>query len=264
MDALFAPAGDGLWQPADLTRGPWDPGAQHGGAPAALLAALIERAEPGSALRVARLTVELVRPVPLAELRVEVEVVRPGRRVQLVAARLYAGDELVVRALALRLHRAPGTSPAIGDDGDGPPRGPEHATPTRLDTAGPGLRAFAGDGVEIRFLEGSYAPGPAVAWLRLRVPVIAGAGVTGLQRAAAAADFGNGVSSAVDWQTHTFVNPDLTLHLERDPEGEWIALDARTRVQPDGTGQAESVVLDTHGRAGRAVQSLLVLPRDGV
>src|SRR5262245_8425707 len=82
VTALYEPNGDGRWQPSDATRGPWDPGAQHGGAPAALLGGLIERAEPGAAMRVARVTLELVRPVPLVPLRADVEVVRPGKRVQ--------------------------------------------------------------------------------------------------------------------------------------------------------------------------------------
>ena len=105
MTALFTPAGDDRWLPAEATRGPWDPAHQHGGAPAALLAGLIERAEPGSAMRIARVTLEIVRPVPLTELRSEVEVVRPGKRVQLVEARLFAGDQLVTRGVALRLRR---------------------------------------------------------------------------------------------------------------------------------------------------------------
>src|SRR5438874_7644446 len=103
MGALYTPAGDARWLPDEATRGPWDPAAQHGGAAAALVGGLVERVEPGAAMRVVRLTVELVRPVPLSELRSEVEIVRGGKRVQLVAARLFAGEDLVVRALALRL-----------------------------------------------------------------------------------------------------------------------------------------------------------------
>ena len=115
MNALFEPV-DGApdrVRATPLTRGPWDPKAQHGGAPAALLGRAIERVEPGADMPVVRLTFELVRPVPVGELRVEAELVRPGRRVQLVAARLFAGEQLVMQAFALRMRRAPGAVPPV-------------------------------------------------------------------------------------------------------------------------------------------------------
>jgi Thioesterase-like superfamily len=259
-DALYDPLGDGRYQPSDLTRGPWDRDAQHGGAPAALLAGLVEATGPGEEMRVARLTYELVRPVPLTELRAETEVVRPGRRVQLVEARLHAGDALVVRALAVRVRRAPGAAPAVdAGEADAPPPGPENGRPSPLRHADPSLRTFAADGMEIRFLEGAYErPGPATAWFALRAPVLPGQTPSGAQRAAAAADFGNGVSSALDWHRYLFINPDLTVYLEREPAGEWIALDARTRIDPDGSGVAESALYDERGRVGRGLQGLLV------
>ena len=97
--------------------------------------------------------------------------------------------------------------------------------------------------------------------MRLTVPVVKGEDPSGAQRALAAADFGNGFSAVLDWDAWAFINPDLTVYLERDPVGEWIALDARTRLNGDGTGLAESVLFDQTGRVGRAVQALLILPR---
>jgi hypothetical protein len=259
MDALFERLGDGRYLPSDLTRGPWDPEAQHGGAPAALLAALIEAAEPGSDMRIARITFELLRPVPLTELRAEARVVRPGRRVQLVRARLSAGEQVVVAATALRLRRGEGPSACAER---GAPPGPEKAQPEGFPHGDPSQRSFAGTANDIRFVSGHYnEPGPALAWISLRAPVLPGQPVSGVQRAAAAADFGNGVSAALDWSQYAFINPDLTVYLERDPEGEWIALDAVTRLASDGTGAAESVLSDRAGRIGRAVQGLLVQPR---
>lgn len=262
MEALFEPLGGGRYRPSELTRGPWDPNAQHGGAPAALLGGLIERHEPGVGLRVVRVGFELLRPVPLTELEAEVELVRPGRRVQLVEARLRAGGEPVVRATALRIRRDPDAAPAVEDDG-GPAPGPDEAAEQPFVHQDPGRASFAGDGMEIRFARGSFDPGPALAWLRLRVPVLPGEQPSPLQRALAAADFGNGVAAPLDWERHLFINPDLVVFLEREPEGEWIGLDARTRVGADGTGVAESVLRDERGRIGRGVQALLVGARSG-
>jgi hypothetical protein len=95
-------------------------------------------------------------------------------------------------------------------------------------------------------------------WTRLVAPLVPGETPTPLQRVLATADFGNGVGAAVPWTTHVFINTDLSVSLEREPEGEWIALAARTRLDPAGAGVAETVISDVRGRAGRGVQSLFV------
>ena len=82
-----------------------------------------------------------------------------------------------------------------------------------------------------------------------------------MQRLAAAGDFGNGISTILPWDEYVFINPDLTLYIERPPAGEWIALEAQTTIAPDGIGTAESVLYDARGRVGRATQALLVAPR---
>ena len=98
-------------------------------------------------------------------------------------------------------------------------------------------------------------------WIRLRVPVVADEEPSPLQRIAAAADFSNGISPAVDPLLWTFVNPDLTITLHRLADGPWIGVDAATRVEAQGIGTAESDLFDERGRVGRAVQTLLVEPR---
>ena len=77
----------------------------------------------------------------------------------------------------------------------------------------------------------------------------------------AAADFGNGVSRIVDFDRYLFVNTDLTVHLHREPAGEWVLLDARTRLEPHGAGLAQSILSDERGPLGLAAQSLFVADR---
>jgi hypothetical protein len=120
---------------------------------------------------------------------------------------------------------------------------------------------FAFDAIEIRFVAGAWGGGPSTAWFRLRRPIVAGEVPSGLQRLAAAGDFGNGMSSILSWDDYLYINPDLTLYVEREPIGEWIGLDAQTRIARDGVGVAESVLYDLRGRVGRATQALLVAPR---
>ena len=254
--AIYVPDGDGF-VPTELARGPWDPRAQHGGAPAALLARALER-EAGE-LGLVRMTLELLKPIPLERLTITTRLVRPGRRAQLIEATLEAAGTAVCRVLGLALARNPGAAPAVppGEEPLPPPDGVEPSP------SPPGERPmFGGDGVELRFVKGRFAePGPAAAWVRFRVPLVEGEEPTPLQRAAAAADFGNGVSAALDWTEHVFINPDLTIYLARPPRGEWVGLDSRTVVESDGVGIAESVLHDAGGPIGRAVQALIVGPR---
>jgi hypothetical protein len=241
----------------ELSRGPWDPSAQHGGAPAALLMRAFERLPPEDGLVLARVTCEFLRPVPIGELEVAAEVARPGRRVRLLEASLRTPEGAPVvraRGLQVRVADAPWTSSPP------PPTGPEHG---RDNDALPAHRPmFAPDAMEIRFVAGSFREaGPATAWFRMRKRLVAGEPASALQRLAAAGDFGNGISSPLPWEGYQFINPDLTLYIDRPPEGEWIGLEARTRIVDGGIGISESVLYDERGAVGRAMQALLVAPR---
>jgi len=219
----------------------------------------LERAPAEPGLRIARVTYELLRPVPIGPLAVEVEVARPGRRVQLLEATVRSGDGVeVVRARALQVQAALVGSPT--PDEESSPPGPQQGRENDLQPHFHPM--FSPDAIEIRFIEGTFhGPGPAAAWFRLRVPVVAGEAPSPLQRLAAAGDFGNGISSTLPWDQYLFINPDLTLYVEREPQGEWIGLRSRTLLPPDGIGVSESVIYDERGRVGRAMQALLVAPR---
>lgn len=218
-----------------------------------------EELPAGEGLLISRVTYEFLRPVPLGELSVKAQIVRPGRRVQLLEGSLSgAGGTELVRARALQVQRAdaaiPRTPPLT------PPRGPAEGRESDFQPAQRPM--FASEAVEIRFVAGAfYDGGPATGWFKLRVPLVAGEEASPLQRLAAAGDFGNGIGSALPWESYLFINPDLTLYIDRPPVGEWICLDARTIVAPDGIGTAESVLYDERGRVGRAIQALLVAAR---
>jgi hypothetical protein len=255
LDAVFVRDGE-HYRPTDLALGPWYETALHGGAPAALLAHEIVAAAPDPQLRLARLTCEFVRPVLLGDLSVRVEVVRPGRRVTLLDAFLLDSEATeVTRARALLMRPS-----EISAATEVPPPfpGPEQGRDNDFHRSG-GRPMFATHAMEIRFVDGSFRePGPATAWFRLRHPLVAGEPATGLDLVAAAGDFGNGIASVLDWGQHMFINPELTLHIERYPVDEWVALQSHTRVLAGSVAVAESVLWDRQGRIGRATQSLLV------
>ena len=260
-DAIYHPDGPSRFAPTELARGPWDPNAQHGGAPAALLAGTLEQVDSDAPMAIKRITYEFLRPIPLAPIEVRTRLTRPGRRVQLLEATLHAGDDEVARAVALRIRSDAIAAPdPLGEKP--PPRDPGASDPIHMPAFERGPSGFARDAMEIRFAAGTFtAVGPAFAWFRLRVPVIAGEPLTPLQRLAAAGDFGNGIASAVSWSTHVFINPDLTIYVEREPAGEWVGLDAVTRVGTQGAGISDSVLHDERGRVGRSMQSLYVAER---
>lgn len=250
-DAIFDRAGD-VFVPTAAAIGPWDPNALHGGPVAMLLARSIESIPTPERMDVVRLTVELLKPVRLLPLTAEVAVERPGRRVQLMGATLMQEGLDVARARALRVRHAD-----LGvDTSSAPaPAGPGGREPYNGSWPSPGYFSL---GVELRAIAGHFLePGPASQWVRLKLPVVAGEEPTPLQRVAAAADFGNGISSVLDWTQHVFINPDLTIHLLRQPVGEWVAMDSRTEIGP-GYGLAQSTLYDERGEIGRSLQSLYV------
>ena len=260
-DALFEPDGSGILVPTERARGPWDPGALHGGPVAALMVRAVEAVETPAPMHIARMTVELERPVPVEPLAVRASVSRPGKRVQLVDADLFAGESRVARARVLRIRVADLDLEAVSGD-QAPDVGPDDLEPRpwRDDW---GYVAYHSHGVEMRFLRGGglTAEGPALVWMRLQQPIVAGEDPSPAQRAAAVADFGNGVSAVLDFAAWSFINPDLTVTMARPPTGEWICLDAYTAIDPTGIGMAQSVLSDTRGSFGRAVQLLYVAPR---
>jgi len=266
-ESFYEPDGD-VYVATELTQGPWDPGAQHAGPPAALIGREIERlgegrmgGGEGPPAQVGRVTYEILRSVPIGRLRVQAELVRPGRRVELVAATLADEDgEPLVRAQGWRL-RADRVSFELPARSEDRPPGPDEATPEKFPNVG--FETGYHSVVEHRFARGSFTKlGPATVWLRMGVPLLPGEEPTPLQRVLVAADSGNGVSVTLDWRRYLFINVDLSVHLHRLPAGEWICLDAETYPEQSGIGMADTRLLDEAGQIGRAVQTLLVAKRE--
>jgi hypothetical protein len=256
--SFFRADGD-VFEPTELTRGPWDPDAQHAGPPAALLGRAIERCGDGEGKHVGRVTFEVLRPVPMTTLTVSAEVVRPGRSVELVEASLADRDGEVMRARAWRLVTQPvELDPAPPDES--PAHGP--ADGTQRDFFPTGVDVGYHTAMEYRFVTGAFLElGPAVVWMRMRHPLVEAEKPTPLQRVLVAADSGNGVSAALDYHRFLFINTDLTVDLHRGPETEWVCLDAVTRLDAAGVGMSDTLLWDERGRIGRAAQTLLVASR---
>lgn len=256
LEAFYERDGD-AFVATELTRGPWDPDAQHAGPPAALLGYAVERLPEADEFQIGRLTFEILGPVPIAAVEIEARVVRPGRRVQMVEAELRAEGEVRMRARGWRLRLAEVDIPAAAIVAPPPPPPPERGE--KLGFFPTGEEHGYHSAMDWAFVAGEWIrPGPATVWLRMRQPLVGGSEPTPLQRALVAADVGNGISASLDFGRYLFINVDLTVQLERMPAGEWIGVDAVTLPRPTGIGTAESVLFDVEGRIGRGLQTLLI------
>jgi hypothetical protein len=259
VPAFYEPDDDGFLA-TGLTRGPWDPGAQHAGPPAALLGRELEQLPEAEDFQVCRITFEILRPVPIGPVEVGAWIVRPGRRVQMLEAELRVGGEVLMMARAWRLRTAPVDLPVEAAAIPSGPSLPSEPGPASFFPTGESEGYHTA--MEVRFTAGGFVEiGPATAWLRMRHPLVGDEPPSPLQRVLVAADVGNGISAAVDFRRFVFVNVDLTVQLERLPRGEWVCVDALTLPRERGNATAESVLSDETGRLGRALQTLLVAER---
>jgi hypothetical protein len=260
LPPFFALDGD-RFVPSASARGPWSARHQHGGPPAALLARAFARLA-GAEAQIARLTFDFLRPVPLAPLTIATRVVRAGGKVQRLAGTVFAEDgAAVIEASCLAMRVSPACV-AVPRETPVPPPPPEASAPVEL----PFMSGDEGyhRAVEWRLARGTWGRGPAAAWLRLRVPLVAGETPTPpLECLVAAAESANGVAALADPARVTFVNGDLTIALHRAPAGEWTCLDAAATGEPHGIGLARARLWDTTGLLGRSLQTLLLEPRAG-
>ncbi|MBU6257038.1 MAG: thioesterase family protein [Burkholderiales bacterium] len=253
----------GQFHPSELTRGPWSPHHQHAGPPSALICRALEAAGAKRGLtHLARLTGNLLRPVPLVACRIEVTPDYLGRNAGHYSARLIAEDKEVARYTALMQSESdlPVPASAPGHPLPPAPRSWADSPPCRMPFAGRELGY--GDLVENRLAEGRFFDGPCAAWFRLAHALVAGEEASPYQRVVVAADSGNGISAALDFARYSFVNCDLTIHLLRRPVGAWVCLRSRSALGGNGCGIADSELYDEAGLIGRATQSLAVRRRD--
>jgi hypothetical protein len=258
MDAAYFVRRGEAFEATELTRGPWDTRLQHAGPSAALLARAVEGHPAAAGMGIARLTYELLRPLPVGGVfAVSVAEGRSGRKVRGLEALLVEEGRAAVRATALLARRArvpvgdlASPEPITGAADAQPWQFPFFTDPVGYHVSMEGRRAA-----------GEFGSGRMAVWFRLKCAVVEGEQPSPLQRLAAAADSGNGISVALDLRRYTFVNADLTIALLRQPVGEWFALDARTLAADEGLGLADTRYWDERGVLGRGVQALLVEPR---
>ena len=250
------PSADGRegFESLPTTASPWGADSQHGGPPAGLLVRAIEGLSDAV---VGRFTMELLGPVPVGEVAVSGSILRPGRTVQLAAAEMYD----VARGRPVATARAwlfPATDSGPEQEPSTPTHGPEDGVHRERPTGWGGGYV---DAVDWRWIAGDLAaPGPGVVWMR-PPDLVEGERASPVQRLVTCADSASGVSAVFDPREWGFLNTELTVHVLRPPEGDWLCLDAETHLSGGSVGMAVSEAHDRRGLVARSTQALLVQPR---
>ena len=275
--AFFEPVGADSYIATPATIGPWSAQAQHGGPPSALAARAIEQHHRDPRQRLARVSIDILRPIPIGKVSVRTRTVRPGKRVALVEAVMEADGLEVLYARGWRIERPAGEVPVVRDDTRRPVPAPPAGEGKPPEIFRREHRGYL-TSIEWRFDEADFSdhggnagpaarPGPdgleartRAAWTRPRIPLLAGEEMSPMSRALLVADSGSGVSAVLPVSDFIFINVDLTVVLPRDPAGEWLLLEAVTTIGADGTGLATTRLSDQNGSFGSAFQTLLVAP----
>ncbi len=251
---MFVPEADGVVVATMLTQGPWDPNSQYGGTPAALLTWAVEGVPTLVPMRIARITVDMHRRVPLGRLQVDAEIVRQGKRLQVVVATITDPDGIeVARATALRFRL--GTGPDAPTD----PSLPPIVTPPLGEPRDHGPRTNDLNGfIDATEMRDAGSPGAATSWYRATRPVIASEEPSPTVRLAWASDFTANSGNYLDLRHWSAINADLTINLNRAPQGEWTGVATRAWYALDGIGHARADLFDQDGFVGTCTASLLV------
>lgn len=246
---------DHRYKPTPHAQGAWAPDEQHFSPVAGLIVHAMDRHLAGrQGLLMSRISFDILGRIALDECEVTVETVRPGRTIELVQAVVRISGRPVVQARAWLLAALDTTAVAGGSDQRLP--APESLAPWAMGELWPGGYI---DSVEIRTVA-PPVPGRAAAWLTTPLALVAGEPSSPLASFVTLIDTANGIAVRKPPTEWMFPNVDLTIHLHRQPVGDWTGLDTSVTFGPTGQGLTSSVLHDVEGPVGRAEQILTVRP----
>jgi acyl-Coa thioesterase superfamily protein/acyl-CoA thioesterase superfamily protein len=256
--AFFRQLHENGFEPGEAVIGPWSSDFQHGGPPSALLTHALRTYPSSGKFVITRITIELLSAVPVKPCEIKVEVVRSGKRIELLKGEYLSEGKTYLIAHAWRFNPEPGVTGAMADSFELPLL-PE-PQPQKFFQ---GISYFPyGEAIEWRFTRGGYdSLGPATVWTRPRIPLIEHHDIEGLESLVLMVDSANGISAELDILNWTFVPVDMTVGIYRQPEGTWLGMDARTVMGDEGIGQTTTTLFDCQGKVGQSVHTLFIRPR---
>jgi hypothetical protein len=255
IKALFSRDGD-WFVPTPFTTGPWRPDAMNGGPPCSLMALAVHEALEEDE-QVARIGVDLEKPVPLVPMQLHTSRRQVSRRVAHLSVELRTDSAVVASARALLL-RGQGPVPlverALPQAPDLPSSVLEPYEPDRWSAA---PCVFHRDAIEVRFTTGNWGlPGPGTAWIQLSVPLILGEQTPDICQVMAIADLGSPLSQSVaPGAGVALINVDVNVTFAGAPLGPWFCIQTQGTVSPAGIGLANTQLFDQNGPLGVITQS---------
>ncbi|MCD9148373.1 thioesterase family protein [Pseudophaeobacter flagellatus] len=256
--SFFSQNSDGVFVGNDPARGPWSADHCHAG-PVTGLAARAAEIEIGAEKMLCRMTLDILRPLPLSGLRVAAETTRHTRTLATTQITVHDLDNSLC-ALGTTMHLV------RKDLGDVPtaavvPLDRAKAVPGPF-SIGAGLhdKPYFGQFLDVAYPpEFGLHPGPKTLWMRTP-NLLEGEQQSPIQSLCALADCGNGIS----WNAHPkemgFMNTDLTLNVHREPQGDWHASESISHWHSTGIGMSQSVLQDEDGPVATALQTLVLHP----
>ncbi|WDF34655.1 thioesterase family protein [Arthrobacter agilis] len=253
-DSFYRDLGDGRFASTVHAQGAWNPREQHMAPISGLLTQCLLDHEPRAGMQLSRLSFDILGMIPEGEFEISTTVVRPGRTIELLEARMEAAGRTAIIARAWRLSTQDTVDVAAIEDPRIP--GPDEAGPHEGMTAWPGgfIRSL-----EVRVVPG-HRPGRGQVWIRNPFAMLDGRRTPDVVRLVGMMDAANGIASRVTpgGESWMFPNVDLQIHLHREPAGEWLGLDTRVTFGANGVGLTSSVVHDLAGPFGRLEQILTI------
>jgi hypothetical protein len=210
----------------------------------------------------ARLTIEFLEAVPAAPLHLHVEPISDGYRVQRQNAFLSCDGRSVAVGRSLTIRQCDVDLPADALTQDSPfhPADVPPLDRPQEKVAGiVGWDGFSSMAAAVKKLRAPDDPGRLYLWVRLLLPVVSGIEVSGMELAAVAADHaGNDAGRYLPYQSFTFPNAELTMHLSRPPAGPWVGIRSDSVMQRTGSGLAVADLFDRYGRLGQSASALVI------
>ena len=247
------------YQPTEHTQGTWHSDDQHMASATGLLTRELSHFAPQENMRLARISLDILGRIPLAETTITTRFVRAGKTIALLEAILSTGGRDCIIARAWRLMTQDTSAIAGLEDARAnyqPDELPEWDE----------MHKWPGGYIKSLRLASDPARrvGRGMVWVTTDVDMVAGKNTDDLTHLMGMVDTANGVVprtglglSELEWM---FPNTDLQIHMHRAPVGRWLGIDAMQQYGSDGIGLTSSVLHDVQGPFGRSEQILTIRP----
>lgn len=246
------------YEPLNAAQGAWNPQEQHMAPATGILCAELEAFQPRSDLRIGRICLDIWGMIHLQPFSIETRLLRPGRTIELVEARMLKGEHCLISARAWRMQTCDSSSIAAVED--------SAITPHSQLEEWTGMQRWGGgfiNSMQFKTDPQQRRPGAGVVWLTNDLDMVQDQPTSSFVKLMGMVDTSNGIVCRADPTQWIFPNLDLHISLLRAPQGTWLGLETRQQYGPDGIGITSSILHDEQGMFGRSEQTLTLRPAQG-